>query len=217
MLYDIYRAEDALSLYEVIGKNAEAINAAHFGQFFGTVENICVRYAILCTAKLFDPPSAQYPTRSLRVALKIADENLNDLPVLQPVRLKRFFRSVGHGGEIETLTDRELARLLVEYFRPSMPTATTSPALAKLRIARDKHIAHSERTGASAYGPSIPEIESLLAFAKQFLSVFAGTFLSVIHEDDQGRYFVSDDAKRTAGSAKRLLKAIGLSPNDSPN
>lgn len=216
MLYDIYRAEDALSLYGVIGRNTPAINGIHFGQFFGTVQNICIRYAILCTAKLFDAPSSQYPTRSLRTAFKIADENLDALPVLQPIRLRRFLRSEGHGIEIEELSDVELARRLIEHFGPRMPTANTSLALAKLRAARDKHIAHSE-TGAPSSGPSIAEIESLLVFAKQFLSVFAGTFLSVIHDDGKGNYFVSDDAKRTAQSAKRLLKALGITPNDSPD
>jgi hypothetical protein len=213
VFYDIYRAEDALSLYMVIGQNSAAINTARFGPFFGTVQTICFRYAILATSRLFDPPHRTWPTRSLPVAFKIVDENSDALPVLQRIRLLRFLKSAGQQN-VDALTDKEMARRLVEHYRPKMANVKASPAMAKLLMTRDKHVAHNERTATPAHGPSIADIQSLLRFAKDFLSVFASAFLSVIHQDDEGKDFVS--AGRSTAGARKVLKALEIQLNEAP-
>jgi len=57
---DVYHAEEALFLDEFIGKNAEGINEASSGQFFGSQQNLLGKELILATNRVFEHGSGRY-------------------------------------------------------------------------------------------------------------------------------------------------------------
>jgi len=65
---DLFAAEQAYALLKQIGQNANAINQANFGALFGPLQSVLSNACFLSVAKLFEKPSKNYPTRSIRVA-----------------------------------------------------------------------------------------------------------------------------------------------------
>ena len=62
---DLFAAEQTYALLKQIGQNANVINQANFGAFFGPLQWILSNDFFLSVARLFEKPSKKYPTRSI--------------------------------------------------------------------------------------------------------------------------------------------------------
>ena len=71
---EIFYAEEAYSLAQEIGKYAEEINTANFGEFFGSLQVILSDRQTLSIVKIFDPVK-KYPTRGIPGTLSLLDDN----------------------------------------------------------------------------------------------------------------------------------------------
>jgi hypothetical protein len=68
---DLFTAEQTYALLKQIGQNANAINQANFGEFFGPLQSVLSNAVFLSVAILFEEPSKKYPTRSISSVLKL--------------------------------------------------------------------------------------------------------------------------------------------------
>ena len=69
---DLFAAEQTYALLKQIGQNANVINQANFGAFFGPLQWILSNDFFLSVARLFEKPSKKYPTRSIPSVLQFA-------------------------------------------------------------------------------------------------------------------------------------------------
>jgi hypothetical protein len=78
---DLFAAEQAYALLKQIGQNANAINQANFGALFGPLQSVLSNACFLSVAKLFEKPSKNYPTRSIRSVLELLERSSNELVI----------------------------------------------------------------------------------------------------------------------------------------
>jgi len=87
---DIFNTEEAFALEEFIGVNADAVNEATYGAFFGDLLLILNRQLILSLARIYEAPNRRYSIRSIPVGLKILEDNADTLPIPEPQHLLRI-------------------------------------------------------------------------------------------------------------------------------
>ena len=86
---DLFAAEQAYALLKQIGQNANAINQANFGALFGPLQSVLSNACFLSVAKLFEKPSKNYPTRSIRSVLELLERSSNELVIEQRIAVMR--------------------------------------------------------------------------------------------------------------------------------
>src|SRR5512132_4333251 len=84
VVIDIYYAEEALALYELIGRRADRINAQTYGAFFGSLQMTLLRQLILAVNRIFEPERGRYRLRSIPAAIKVLREGAEELSIEQP-------------------------------------------------------------------------------------------------------------------------------------
>lgn len=225
---DLFHADEALSLEMFIGQQANEINKATFGAFFGSLQIILTRNLILHVARMYEMPklptkrnTEPYPIRSIRSAIETIKEHGDDLVIEQRSGLiAALARRGAPPDEIRKLSDRELTAYLVSFFEQRYSDAhpngvTNSQTLEALKTLRDKVVAHPEAIRLEDIPkPLYQEIENLVELARAFVSVVGFGYLSIAYEADDGHYFLAGDAKRSTTSLKRLLRAADVLPGD---
>src|SRR5260370_1099939 len=87
---DLFTAEQTYALLKQIGQNANAINQANFGEFFGPLQSVLSNAVFLSVAKLFEEPSKKYPTRSISSVLKLLESSSHELLIEQRIALIKW-------------------------------------------------------------------------------------------------------------------------------
>jgi len=216
IIVDIFNAEEAFGIEDIIGINATLINVATYGQLFGALQKFLVNSLILTVAKLYDKPKNKYVIRSIPHALDILENNAAKLDIMERPVLNRWFISRGYDKEsIEKLNSKNITLKLVEYFRERMPSATEGavgildPAFYAVKTTRDKKISHNEKVPSEAvFDPTYQQILDLLTLAKEFVGAVGTPYLSTVYEDDSGKYIMSSDSGRSSRCLIRVLKRL---------
>lgn len=215
---DIFQAEEALAIDELIGKEADRINTATFGAFFGSLQVILGRYLILAVNRIYEKDDPRYQIRSIPAAIKFLRHHAGELPIEQRPGLIRSLRRLDcEAPDLDTVSERDLTLLTANFFSERLPQSNIagsgepSEALLALKAARDKLIAHHEvvdpaQLPKATYG----EIGELINYAKSFVSAVGFGYLSVVYESDDGDYFLSADAERATRCLRRVLEAAGV-------
>jgi len=215
---DIYLADRARQLHRAIGLLADDINAAGFGELFGTVQNAAVGELTLNVAKLFERPSTRYPVRSIPAVIAVLQERASELKPMEPMpALADFSRAGIETSSLESVFGEAFTRQLGTLLQTSCPDTKKADAcelsrsLETMRASRDKAIAHNEAVDRD----SLPrakwsEAESLLEYAKNVSAGLAMAYFSSAWTDDFGRFGKTDDAGVAASQLRRLLKAANI-------
>ncbi|WP_419831746.1 hypothetical protein [Endozoicomonas atrinae] len=216
VVIDIFNAEEAFNIEDVIGTNATDINGATYGHFFGPVQIFLINSLILTVAKIYEKPKNKYVIRSIPSALRILEENADELDIPERPTLNSWFISRGYNKEvINNLSNADITRMLVQYFNERMPEAVEDTAeeldraLHAVKTTRDKRISHNEQIPNEAVPrPTYQELTDLLALAKEFAGAIGLPYLSTVYEDDKGNYLLSSDSGRSSRCLKRILKKL---------
>ncbi len=225
---DLFHADEAFSLDMFVGQQANEINKATFGAFFGSLQIILTRNLILHVARMYETPKEPnkhnrnpYPIRSIRSAIVILKEHGDDLVIEQrPGLIAALARRGAPPDEMGKLTDRELTTYLASFFERRYSEThpdgvANSRALDTLKTLRDKVVAHPEAIRLEDIPkPLYQEIEDLVEMARAFVAAVGFGYLSIAYEADDGHYFMAGDAKRSTTSLKRLLQAAGVLPRE---
>lgn len=215
---DIYLAERARQLHQAIGVRADEINAAGFGELFGTVQNAAVGEITLSVAKLFERANTRFSVRSIPAAIALLEQSASDLQPMQPrSALADFSRAGIDVGGLASLSGEAFGKRLALLLRASCPdpkkadACDLSRSLDAMRASRDKAIAHNEAIDrASIPRAKWSEAESLLEYAKNVVAGIGMAYFASAWNDDQGRFASTDDASVAASQLRRLLKAANI-------
>jgi len=95
---------------------------------------------------------------------------------------------------------------LVKYFLNILDHPLTINTLQKLKVIRDKSIAHNEQC-TEIQGPAWLELERLIQHAKEFAGILRWAYFSTVYMHD-GNYILTSDAERPSRALNRLLRQI---------
>lgn len=80
--------------------------------------------------------------------------------------------------------------------------------ILKLKNIRDKKIAHNEQVD-FVEQPTLIDLKELIELAKKVLGVIGWSYLDTAYVYE-GRYFLSDDARRVSLDIEKLFRTIGI-------
>lgn len=214
---DLYHVEEAIFLDDFVRSNAGQINAASFGQFFGSLQIILGRFLILQAARIFEANNSRYPIRSIPSALAVLQQHGDQFVVEQrPGLIRALSREGVLSEQLNGLSDSEITRFVVDFFSRRMSESDpegfhNARALMALKTVRDKTVAHPEAIAISELPKTtFADIDRLAALARTFLGAVGFGYLSTAYADDSGDHLMSSDAKRSAFCLRRLLQNAGI-------
>jgi hypothetical protein len=218
---EILWADQTYALAEEIGKYAQRINAANFGELFGSLQLILSERQTLAVVKIFDP-AKNYSTRSIPGALALLENNADLWNVYDRERLYQELIEAGLDSTcVERMGNAELTRAVVACFRDTLPNPKRvsfdylSLSLNILRQSRDKTIAHNESMESSALQtPTWGDANSLVNYAKEFVGTVEAGYLGLIFGEGSDDYILTNGgAHRTSMALRRLPKEAGIVPD----
>ena len=186
---ELYRAQEAIFLFKMIADHIELIKEQNFDNLFGTVQQQCVSALILSLTKIFED-SKHNDVQSFPWLLNYLNANQS---------VKNAFSNVENFADNIANWQKELEKIKTE----------NASAIKKLKLLRDKKIAHGELLGAKdVEGPTWEETEALIEHAKDLQSEIAFTLINFVYKFDNGSYAIDDNAIRAATALNRLFKSI---------
>ncbi len=220
---EILRAEEAYSLAQEIGKYAEQINTANFGEFFGSLQIILSDRQTLSVVKIFDQVK-KYPTRSIPGTLSLLEDNADHWELPERQELHHVLVKAGSNIlDVERLGNAELTRLLVAHFRSTLPKTQAidsdqpSLPLTGLLQFRDKVVAHNEAIETDTLQEvTWGDAASLVNYAKDFVIAVGLGYLGMYFGASSDDYLLTSDAHRTSIGLRRLLKKAGITVSSRP-
>jgi hypothetical protein len=216
VVLDIFEAEETSAILMFTGQNAEAINKATFGAFFGELQRILGQTLQLAVTRMFESEKA-YPLRSIPAALNFLREHCGYMPVLDRSALVRALHKLGHDDEASRrLHYQDLTFAVADAFSRELKRLQSVAGTA-IKTIRDKVIAHRERIAEEALPrATYAQIDELVEFAKDVTTAVGHGYTGVGYRVDSGEYYLTADAERAVRSLKRLLVAAGVAikPND---
>jgi hypothetical protein len=210
---ELFFADQTKALAVTIGKHSNAINYNGFGDLFGSLQNILSDHQTLAVAKIYDPPSKKYPTRSLPAMLSLIEKHSNLWSLPQRHFLENFLIKGGNNPVfIKSLNNPKLSLEVVAHFNHIMPHkdkvsyCSLSNALETVRETRDKVHAHNEAIDKAARRlPTWAGVESLVNYAKDFACVIGFGFLSLYLGNQNKDYMLGKDAQQLSRKMEKLI------------
>lgn len=208
---DIFRAEEALSLFNVISDNAKEVNQSTFAPSFIALQSYAIEQFVLAMTRLFERPSARFQLRSLPAIVDYLLKHAGALPIAQPVIFRKDLKHAGVTIRgLEKMDDKSATEIAMQAIQLTMPTPETDPALNALKALRDKRLGHPEHVAADSIPRTTWEpAEELLDKAKMIVGVL-GAYTNSAYVDDDGHYIMSSDSQRASIATRRLLRHIGI-------
>jgi len=214
LVIDIFKAEQAYELVKIIGLNSDEIKRGKFHNYdelFGTIQLALQTESLLATARIYDTPSNKYPTRCLRGLIKYLSDKADELPTIRdPYHLIQHLKYMGVEEKILGVTSDnpdKFARSFSGYVERVLENPETADSLDKLKLFRDKSIAHNEKRDAKIIGPTWSGLKDLIGLAKNVVGVLGWAYFSTAYVID-GEYILSSDASRTSNALKKLFSSI---------
>ncbi len=211
---DIFKMEQAFELVKTIGTSTTELkygNLQSYDELFGAIQYSLQLEALLAAARIYDIPSKKYPTRCLRGILQLLSENTTELPqIREPHQLVLHLKYMNAPNELITIGEcggENFALALSAYFDFLLNQPDRLIALEKLKLIRDKAIAHNEKRDNKLLGPTWISLKDLIEVSKNFVGVLGWAYFSTAYVID-GEYILSSDALRASNSLKRLLMSI---------
>ena len=212
LVSDIFRAERAIELLKVSGSRAAQINGRRegFAPLFDAIQASLNTEALLALSRIFDKPSKQYPTRCLCGVLAFLAKRSTELPsVREPHQLKISLRAMNASDQLISTVNEQpanFATMFAAFVDEILRSTSNIQTLEKLKILRDKRLAHNEQTS-EFDGPLWSELILLLELAKQVVGVLGWAYFSVAYMPN-GKYLLTDDALRPSRALTRLLDQV---------
>jgi hypothetical protein len=209
---DLYLALTALNLYDAIADNAVAINDGHHGQtFFGSVQDMAFRELSISLSRMYEVQSRN-KLRSIPAALDYMSANASQLRIFDRNAIFRHFSPVQIGlAEATKCDDATLTQALT---RSLQTRVAIFPGNARLRVMRDKHLAHHEfRKNAKQAALRLTEIDEMIAFALDFVDTVGEGYIGTNCTSETAPHYIVEGAARPSFSLHRLLKELGVEPS----
>ena len=192
---DLFEAEEAHTFSWEIGQNADAINAASFGLFFGPLQRITSKYTYIAVGRLFEVPRGSYKIHSIPSALTFIEQHADVLSIFDRHQITQAARLKAPKPH----SDADLTHGAVKNFRDKI---ADNKAWKVVKTVRDKRIAHNEV--AVSPDSTYAQVDALLNIASQFIHFVARVYL-------QTSPII--DSHQSIRSMKRLLHQFEIVKN----
>ena len=209
---DIFKMERAYDLLIAIGENVSVLNSresGNFGELFGAFQIALETEAILAVSRVYDKPDTRYPTRCIQRALDLLEQHSKEMPeIVEKHNTKLACQFMGEGNAVLVALDQGREKFiasLVQYYRGLLASNEVTAQIELLKNIRDKRLAHNE--SAEPLGPTWGSLKSLITHAQNFVGILGWAFFSTVYVHE-GKYFLSDDAKRPSLALARLSKKL---------
>jgi hypothetical protein len=218
---EIFWAEEAKAFTQKVSDPHAAINAANYGNLFGSLQTIMTDRVMLSVAKVYDRPDRRYPTRSIPAVLALIGQNASLWRLRHRISLEKLLIDAGRNENlIRSATEVELIGLAIGHYERTRPddykasTCPLSASLAAVREARNKVLAHNEAINQLARKRTTwGGIDDLIAYAKDFVCVISSAFTDSYYGEHGNDFLLSIDAGRLSRELDRLLKLSNLIPS----
>ncbi|GJL78311.1 MAG: hypothetical protein NPINA01_13000 [Nitrospinaceae bacterium] len=211
---DIFRAEQALSLFNTIGDVSKEVNDSTYGEVFATFQSLCIDRFVLSISKLYEKPK-DFPLRSVPGVLNFLKENAEQLEIIDSYRLDNQMTRLGTDiSKLIKLDAKEKTIYVADRLLSKKPKGMkkTLDPLVKLR---NKHIAHPEVIDVeSLLRTTWDAAETLLQYPKDVVGAISDGYLNISYVVDSGEYVLSSDASRVGRGVKRMLAELGISTSN---
>ncbi|MEH2339076.1 AbiU2 domain-containing protein [Nostoc sp.] len=206
---DIFDAEEAIKLYEVIGNYKEKLVKDNFDNLFGVFQIALIKNTILAINKIYEEPKNKYQLRSLPDAVKILKDNCNDLKIEYREQLEEKLTNWGFDKKcLISLSDSELTNIVAEALSTKLPS---QDEIKDIKDVRDKRVAHHEFIDETKISSIMwPHLEDLLERAKKIVGVIGNHYLGSFYENNDGEYVFSSEVSKTSRSLVRLFQKAGI-------
>ena len=201
---DIYRAELNFKIYLKIKNVWERLKDIEINEqkLFVYLKDCAVEKTVLHLSKLYDNPNKKYPTRCIEEVINVVEQN--------PEWLKTHFLTEKQWGDFVKCNQKTI-QILSEFGDISLKTFITNLKaylikqktedleLGKLKVWRDKIIAHNEST---EIRPSLSddEVQDFIAISKalfDYLNCFIHTTVHVTMSIQNDTFFIDKLIERT--------------------
>lgn len=215
---ELFFADQTKALTVTIGKYSNSINSNDFGDLFGSLQNILSDHQTLAVAKIYDPPSKKYPTRSIPAMLSLIEKHSDLWNLPERHILEKLLIDEGNDAVlIKGMNNQQLSLEVVSHFNYTMPHkdkvgyCSLSDALETVRESRNKVHAHNEAIDkATRKLPTWAGVESLVNYAKDFACVIGFGFLSLYLGNCSKDYMLGRDARQLSKKMEKLIALAKL-------
>ncbi len=218
LIHDIFKMEQSYALMKTIGDKTKKLNSgslSNFNELFGTIQYSFQTEALLAAARIYDNPSKKYPTRCLRGILQYLSDNTIDLPsIREPFQLARHLKFMNAPENLikdASKESTEFAQNFANYIDGILKEPKRIVTLDKLKLFRDKVLAHNEKVASKIVGPTWRDLKDLINISKNVVGVLGWSYFSTAYVID-GSYILSED---TLGTSFALNKVFEILQNNS--
>ena len=214
LVKDIFKMEQSYLLLKTIGQKFSDVNIDRLNSFtslFRTIHYSLQTEAILAAARIYDQPSKIYPTRCLRGLLQFLASKTNELPsIREPYQLALHLKYMGVPEELIICANEGsmiFANVFSQYIDDLLNAPKRIDTISKLKIFRDKVLAHNESTETEIFGPTWGALEDLINISKNVVGVLGWAYFSTAYVIE-GDYILTEDANRASHSINSLFEII---------
>lgn len=211
LVNDIFKMERAyFCIKEITAKGSDIDKHSSFTELFQSIQNSLLTEAIMAVARVYDEPSRKYPTLCIKNILDYIENNTNNLiPIIEKPNLKRHLYTIKAPdyliNYLNTNDDTLYTKMLVEYFKIICFSGDNEGRILKLKNIRDKRLAHNENNFLIDT-PTLSDLKELIVNAQKIVGTIGWSYLSPAKlYMFEGKYLLSDDARRISLSLKKLL------------
>jgi hypothetical protein len=209
---DIYIAQREYFLCREIDSSLVFMvqSSEHIQKFFHYVRNLALNETIMALNRLYDNPDKKFPNRSL---LKV----ISALKKSNPPHIAETFQTIEQMQfhcmpprlilSVEANDHENFAPLFASYLENEIEHHFKSD-IATIKPIRNKILAHNENT-LEEFNFKWESFDRLLGFAEKVIGILGWAYFSTAYMID-GKYELTEDAKRMSGNYLALLKDLKI-------
>jgi hypothetical protein len=210
ILTDLMKAEQAISVFNTIAKNAKQINDSErfIMVTFGYYQQIAFNEFIMSVSRLYDKKHKRNSTRCIEAVIKYLRDNKAIFPtVVEKYQVKQHLKAFNVPDYFITFVDNEDSSIFPDkiglYYENELLNFRED--LKEIKKKRDKNLAHNEPT--SIIKIDIKETEPFLEFGWRFITVLGWAFFSTIYGSSQVMH-LKRDAHRHGYSVQKAIDKL---------
>jgi hypothetical protein len=202
--HDLYLAERAKAIYIWIADNAETINGASFGKFFGLIQDFALTEMFVCVGRAFDDSRFGDTFCIKRVLNMMANANLVDTD-----QFLQYLPNKGKG--LAQLEENALLKRGLHIISTTRPTHSNCAELERVLEMRHTEVAHkSADSSRENCRPTFEDVDHCLDWGKEFIGMVGKAFGNHVFKYDDGGFWSDYDIKSSIMSIRRLTHKAGI-------
>lgn len=210
-----FQAERNLVIWNKIGNKVAVLKTQtkEVQKLFSFIQSSAQTNFILYTAKLFDNPDKNYPTRCMLSFLELIKNNSNSLTQIieipNTIKLLKEYNCPVELIQAVNANDITLFPLeFYQYYYKKYNSDVIQGKIKEVKYIRDKFIAHNENIS-NSQNLELKIVEDLLSFALEIIAIFGMAYDSTLYSFN-GKSILTDGVNRDVYFIEQSLNNLHL-------